>query len=97
MIYYPDENPGNSWADPILKLLGYDSNPSKLQLLIDKVFTHATKNIKIPGTQVIPLQLSKALDGKNTSDYCARVEPSISGGRKMANLMLDTLFTQLKT
>ena len=85
-IYYPDEKPGQSWADPSLSALGYNSDPQKLQLLIDKVFSDATEKINIPGTRVIPVPLSKVLDGKNPEDYSARVEPSISGGRKMVRI-----------
>ena len=92
MIYYPDERPGQSWADGILAALGYNSNPKKLQLLIDRVFQDATEQISLPGTRIIALPLSKALDGKNTEDYSARVEPSIPGGHKIANLILDALF-----
>lgn len=92
MIYYPDEKPGESWADPMLKLLGYDSDPEKLQVVIDKVFEYATQKVHIPGTRVIALPLSKVLDGKTTSDYSARVEPSVTGGHKMADLILDALF-----
>lgn len=89
MIYYPDEKQSGSWADGTLGVLGYNSDPAKLQLLIRKVFEMATSRIEIPGTHVIPVPLFRALDGRNTNDYCARVEPSVSGGRKMANLILD--------
>jgi hypothetical protein len=91
MIYYPDEMETGSWADGTLGILGYNSNPSKLQLLIKKVFEDAVSKIKIPGSEVIPLPLFRYLDGKNTNDYCQRVEPSPSGGKKMANQILDLL------
>jgi hypothetical protein len=35
--------------------------------------------------------LFNALDGKNSSDYIARVEPSSQGGRKMAEYLLDMI------
>ena len=35
MIYYPDEAQTGSWADTTLGILGYNDNPSKLQLLIN--------------------------------------------------------------
>ena len=91
MIYYPDQEQTGSWADGTLGLLGYNSNPKKLQLLIRKVFEEAVSNIKIKGSEVIPLPLFQVLDGKTTSDYCQRVEPSPQGGRKMANFILDLL------
>lgn len=92
MIYFPDEKSGGSWADGTLLALGYNSNPEKLQLLIEKIFSDATEKIKLDGTRVIALPLFKALDGKNSNDYSARVEPSVQGGHKMANFILDAIF-----
>ena len=37
MIYYLDQKPGASWADGTLSALGFNRDPSKLQLLIRKV------------------------------------------------------------
>lgn len=91
MIYYPDEQPSGSWADPILSILGYNSNPAKLQLLIRKMFVEATSKISIPNTVVVPVALFDALDGSNSRDYVARVEPSVIGGEKMAKLISDRL------
>ena len=45
----------------------------------------------VPGTLVVPIALSQALDGGDSSDYLQRVEPSIQGGRKMAELILSKL------
>lgn len=89
MIYFPDEVSGGSWADSSLSALGYNSNPAKLQALIRLMFEKATKEIRIPGTEVVAVPLFTALDGKTTSDYCSRVEPSPRGGVKMAKLLLD--------
>jgi hypothetical protein len=75
MIYYPDEAETGSWADGSLGLLGYNSDPAKLQLLIQKTFEDAVSKIQIPGAEVIPLPLFNILDGKITEDYCQRVEP----------------------
>lgn len=47
--------------------------------------------IQIPGTQVIPVPLFNALDGTQSRDYVARVEPSSIGGRKMAEFLLDII------
>jgi len=68
--------------------MGYNSNPKKLQLLIKKIFEQATSNIKINGSEVIPIPFFDVLDGKITDDYIARVEPSVSGGRKLAEFLL---------
>jgi hypothetical protein len=84
MIYNPDEYPHPGWASPVLGILGYNRNPAKLQALIRNAFEQAVSSIHIPGTRVIPVPLFAVLDGKNTSDYVQRVEPSPSGGRKMA-------------
>ena len=83
--------PGGSWADGTLKLLGYDTHPEKLQLIMRIVYERAIATLQIEGTAVIPVPLYEALDGKTTSDYAARVEPSSQGGSKMAKLVLERL------
>jgi hypothetical protein len=55
------------------------------------LFVPAFRNIQIPGSQVIPVPLFHVLDGKNSRDYIARVEPSSQGGRKMAEYLLDRM------
>lgn len=94
MIYYPDEANVPSWANGALGALGYNSNPAKVQLLIRKMFEEATSRIQIPGTQVIPVPLFVPLDGTRSEDYVARVEPSASGGRKMAEYLLDAIHSE---
>jgi len=47
--------------------------------------------IQIPGCEVIPIPLFHVLNGKDSEDYVARVEPSQVGGRKMAEYLLDVL------
>jgi len=84
MLYYLDETSGGSWADQVLAMLGYDKNPGKLQAVMRKVYAWGVSQIKIPGVEVVPLALYEVLDGKNTSDYVQRVEPSVTGGEKMA-------------
>jgi len=42
-------------------------------------------------TQVVPVPLFVVLDGKTSSDYVARVEPSKNGGEKMAKYLLDII------
>ena len=92
MIYYPDEAQNvPSWANGALGVLGYNSNPSKLQLLILKIFEEATSRISIPGSEVIPIPLYVPLDGTKSEDYVARVEPSALGGKKMAEYLLDVI------
>ena len=89
MIYYVDENSNaQSWANSAIKALGYDTDPEKLQTMIRMIFKIATSQISIPGTEIVPVPLFCALDGKNASDYIARVEPSASGGEVMSQLLM---------
>ncbi|KAF2771849.1 hypothetical protein EJ03DRAFT_288720 [Teratosphaeria nubilosa] len=81
MIYHPLEADAGAqprWAESQLKLLGYNRNPGQLQ---------ATCEIRIDGPEVVPCALYEAIDGKVEEDYVARVEPSVGGGRKMAELL----------
>eukprot|EP00605_Chrysophyceae_sp_TOSAG23-4_P002980 GSChrysophyteH1.ASY1.ANO1.3283.1 assembled CDS len=87
MIYYPDEVADGSWADMTLSSLDYNKKPEKLQLVIRKIFTLATQAISLPGVEVIGVPLFVPLDGKDTTSYSQRVEPSASGGEKMAQLI----------
>ncbi len=88
-IYYPSTQPDGGWADVPLRLLGYDSNPSKLQALITQIFTQATSEIELEGTEVIAVPLFAALNGTEPEDYEQRAEPSASGGSKMARLIME--------
>lgn len=92
MIYFLDVHGRGSWADCFLASMCYDCAPSRLQSAIRRVFELATKRIRIPGVEVIALPLFEALDGSDTRDYVQRVEPSPRGGRKIAKLLLDTIY-----
>eukprot|EP00967_Tisochrysis_lutea_P097072 scaffold142472_cov35-Tisochrysis_lutea.AAC.1 len=93
MLYYLDERPGGSWADPVLSKLGYDKNPAKLQQIIFTLCERLTRRgLNIDGTRVEICPLFEALDGSDTSDYCQRVEPSVTGGRKIADRIWKTLY-----
>lgn len=91
MIYHLDEATTGSWADGVLGCLCYNNNPARLQAGIEAAFRHGTQQIRIAGTEVVPFPLFKVLDGKTTSDYCQRVEPSPQGGRKMATALLEAV------
>lgn len=88
MIYFPDITGRGGWADSLLKILGYDSNPDRLHSLIRTAFQEATSEIKLDGTVIIPTPLFEVLDGQTTADYVQRVEPSAQGGQKMAGLFM---------
>lgn len=94
MIYYLDQTPGGSWADHVLRRLGYDSNPEKLQLIIRLLFERIqSRGFHVESSsgpvKVLPFPLFEVLNGQDTNDYVQRVEPSVQGGRKMADALLD--------
>eukprot|EP00656_Telonema_subtile_P025353 TRINITY_DN27439_c0_g1_i1.p1 TRINITY_DN27439_c0_g1~~TRINITY_DN27439_c0_g1_i1.p1 ORF type:complete len:334 (+),score=42.70 TRINITY_DN27439_c0_g1_i1:156-1157(+) len=92
MIYYLEETGGQgSWADPALTCLGYQCCPSKLQAVIRRVYEEGTSQIKIEGTEVVPFALFRVLDGKTSTDYLQRVEPSPSGGQKIAKALMEEI------
>ena len=125
MIYYPDEDAtADSWANWVLKTMGYNNNPRKIQSITDRAFIdcmvpmpelmlqlekenkNKNKNNKQNQNQqqqqtttmiVTPIEWSKALDGKTTRDYVARVEPSESGGLKMAKYVATVILEKLGT
>lgn len=92
MVYYPDEANAPSWAGAALAALGYNTNPAKVQALTRKIYQEVIAEINVPGCDpVVPVPLFQVLDGKNTQDYVARVEPSATGGSKMAEFILDLI------
>jgi hypothetical protein len=72
------------WADLALRLLGYDTNPVRLQTAIRSLFARATSRIALDGVRVVACPLFNVLDPLKPSDYVARVEPSAQGAAKMA-------------
>jgi hypothetical protein len=56
------------------------------------VFEKFISEVKIEGVQVEYAGLFQVLDGVEERDYVARVEPSESGGEKMAKLFIGKLF-----
>lgn len=91
MLYFLDEASTPSWASFTLRKLGYDSDPSKLQLIIRKIYELATCKVKLDGVTVVPLPFFETLDGKQPLDYVQRVEPSAQGGQKMARALLERI------
>merc|ERR1712192_54487 len=89
MIYFPSEHQTPSWCSSALGRMGYNSRPQLLQSAIQQMFTIATQNVSIPGTKVIPVPLFEKLEGKTRSDYLHRVEPSATGGAKLAEFILQ--------
>eukprot|EP00961_Rhodomonas_salina_P247016 3337429-Rhodomonas_salina.3 len=97
MLYYLNQNLGTCWADDMLKKLGYNSNPAKLQLIIRTLF-HAIREKRVAShladeaTTVHHMQLFAVLDPSDSSNYVERVEPSVEGGRKMADAILQVCY-----
>jgi len=91
MIYYPDEEKEiSSWANGALRMLKYNENPQIVQTAINIIFKEAMSKVEFHG-EVIFFPLYSVLDGKTSTDYCSRVEPSPSGGAKLANAFLNEL------
>ena len=57
-----------------------------------QVYSWGVSQVSIPGTEVVTVPLYEVLDGKNTEDYVARVEPSDSGGQKLAAAVAKAIF-----
>jgi len=74
-----------------LSILGYNSEPARLQNVISQIFEHATSRISFDGIACAPQPLFNVLDSKNAKDYVARVEPSAQGGEKMANAFVSQI------
>lgn len=97
MIYYPHvASSSGSWADAALGALNYNANPGRLQRVIRRVYTSATSQVTVPGVRLVPCPLFEVLDASPASqDYVARVEPSVAGGRKMAQAFVDIMAREL--
>lgn len=92
MLYFLDEsNNDHGFAEGTLTALNYNQDPSFLQGIQRMVFQAATRQINVEGTKVIPLPLYDCLDGKDTTDYISRVEPSVLGGQKMGRLLAEKI------
>lgn len=89
MIYFPYIGSDSSWADKSLGYLEYNSNPTKLQVLIQSIFKLAISKIQIPELTLMPCPLYQYMDGTNKTDYVSRVEPSVGGSRKIASAIYN--------
>lgn len=96
VIYYPNLNDTSGWASEFLQSLK-NINPTAnintiktmLGILLNKVHDDAISQIKISGTEIIPCKLYEVLDGSDNNDYVSAVEPSIQGGKKMAQKLYE--------
>ncbi len=76
-----------------MRCLRYNSHPEKLQSLIKLAFERFTKEVTVPSSTVIGVPLFDVLDPSDPQDYVARVEPSVQGGRKMAEFIMHAILT----
>ena len=76
-----------------MEALSYNREPSKLQAAIRAIHHSVAEELPtiFPETQIIPFPLYKILDGRISSDYVARVEPSTRGGEKMGKALVEAL------
>ena len=69
---------------------------SALQLIIrtlyDALREHGLEVPGLPHGVVETFPLYEVLDGKTSADYVQRVEPSVQGGKKMADALLSALY-----
>ena len=82
--YFPSLT-GTGWADTALMLMGYGQWPGRLQLIMRSIYDAVTQElIGTTGTGLTVLPLYDIFDPRIEKDYVARVEPSASGGKKIA-------------
>ncbi len=95
VIYYPDMNAkAASWANVVLKAIGYNTTPATVQNVIDRVVVDVRTQVTAGTVNAQAgrvAALSEALNGTHTYDYVARVEPSAQGGIKIAQLFVKIL------
>jgi len=85
MCYFPCTDKAQpSWTANALRMLGYDRNPSYLQALVRFIYKYATCTIQLPGVEIVPVPLFDVLDANDANLYDNRVEPSVAGGKRMA-------------
>jgi hypothetical protein len=55
------------------------------------MFETSTCKVKVQGTEVVTCALFEVMDGTRGEEYVERVEPSVIGGRKMAERYRELL------
>ena len=75
-----------------LNLVQYVEPLSRWQEIIRAIHAQGVSRVALPPPlRVVPVPLFAVLDGRDSSDYVARVEPSAQGGAKLARLLLESL------
>lgn len=94
MLYFPDEEDAPSWASHTLRALRYNGRPSRMQEAMKRVYATAVTQIAVADCRIMFVPFFQTLDGKQSSDYVERVEPSESGGSRMAKQLFDAVEAQ---
>jgi hypothetical protein len=90
MLYHPCVRRGaeRGWADSVLRLLGYDGAPRRLQRVIEGIYEEGVRKVEVDGVEkVLPIALYDVMDGTDEKLYEARVEPSEKGANAIAGLL----------
>lgn len=86
-MYYPCKVVSESWANNMLNILRYDTEYNKIHTIIDIIYKECICKLN----NVTPLSLSDVLDYTSSDDYVARVEPSETGGKKIAQAIINSI------
>lgn len=88
--YYPCINGGTGWADKMLRLAGYHRHPEKIQKLFDII----ANDVMPVSSDFTRINLSTILSAEDETDYISCVEPSVSGGKKIAHRFCESLIRE---
>ncbi|GAB0495277.1 hypothetical protein MMPV_006576 [Pyropia vietnamensis] len=84
--------PPRGWADLPLRLLRYNERPGRMQACLRALYRLGTCAVTVPNVaHVVPVALYERLDGTRGWDYVERVEPSVTGGRVLAEMLAAAL------
>lgn len=94
--YFPDASRAStSWAWLGLNLLKYDEDPARLQAVMRKIAAataaHGFPRLRALADRVLVVPMFHVLDGRSSEHYVSRVEPSVDGGRALAQHFLAHL------
>ncbi|CAD7939085.1 unnamed protein product [Amoebophrya sp. A120] len=106
MLYNLDENDNqdDDWSllngvEPMYAKIGFRKNPElkrRFKVALHAVFEALISKVQVANEdKVVPLELSRALDGTDTTMYELRNEPSVLGGKAMSSLIFDTIMENL--
>jgi len=62
-----------------------------IEMLFEAISSSGFPSLQAEGCEAHGFPLFAVLDGKDSADYEQRVEPSVQGGRKIAEALLDAV------